>query len=397
MNNGFWEKLGQEIKEAKLTVKADSIGLKLGQEYSQKEVLLPQNIEQLAAIVKLANQYGMPLYPIGNGSRFTQGVKPFQEGVLVSLKNMTNVIENRPENMSIEVEAGLTVSKIQQILAKSNIYFPIDSNDKSTIGGIIAANGYGRKKYLHKTTRFYVMGMEFVSPQGEVIKVGGRTIKNVSSFDLHQLLAGSWGTFGIITKAILKVKPIPEKIVVLQRLVKDSDELLKLMERVLFQERTNLASLTFEQSGAGFLIQVELEGFTQTLQEQQEMLENKYGFREAEELSDALFTENAIISLSLSEYFKGLSQLLEMQQRFPGFKIRGNTSSGLIYLSLQEEKDIIRNIKDFIDALEGDFIFENMRLTKKDREAGINKLFIEIKKRIDPNNILVPSTRVIKE
>ena len=87
MNNGFWEKLGQEIKEAKLTVKADSIGLKLGQEYSQKEVLLPQNIEQLAAIVKLANQYGMPLYPIGNGSRLRK-VLAFQEGVLVSLKNI---------------------------------------------------------------------------------------------------------------------------------------------------------------------------------------------------------------------------------------------------------------------------------------------------------------------
>src|SRR5690606_10187894 len=124
-------------------------------------------------------------------------------GVLVSLRRMANVVENRPNNMSIEVEAGMTISQIQKVLNEDNIYFPIDSNDNSTIGGLIAANGYGRKKYLHKTTRFYVMGMEFVSPQGDLINVGGRTIKNVSSYDLHQLLAGSWGVFGIITKAIL--------------------------------------------------------------------------------------------------------------------------------------------------------------------------------------------------
>ncbi|NLT94531.1 MAG: FAD-binding oxidoreductase [Clostridia bacterium] len=355
----FCQRLQQEIKTENLVSTALEMGLNLSREYEAKDVLLPQDTEQLMIIVKTANQYRVPLYPIGNGTRFAQGVKPFPEGIFVSLKKMNNCIEYRPNNMNIEVEAGITVSQIQKILAKDNIYFPIDSNDRSTIGGLIAANGYGRKKFLHKTTRFYVMGMEFVSPRGELIKVGGRTIKNVSSYDLHQLLAGSWGVFGIITKAILKVKPKPEKELVLETTAKDGTELLKVLERVLFSEKINLASLTFEQSHWGFPVRAELEGFAQTLQEQQEMLENEYGFRVPEGFFTTQSKENITIALPLKNYIKGLEKILELKQKKPQLNIRGNAGSGLIYLNFSGIESIIEKIKDIANTLEGDLVFEN--------------------------------------
>lgn len=389
----FCQKLQQEIKDDNLISNAQDIGLKLSREYSQKDVLLPRNTEQLITMVKLANQYGVPLYPIGNGSRFFKGVKPFQEGVLVSLRRMANVVENRPNNMSIEVEAGMTISQIQKVLNEDNIYFPIDSNDNSTIGGLIAANGYGRKKYLHKTTRFYVMGMEFVSPQGDLINVGGRTIKNVSSYDLHQLLAGSWGVFGIITKAILKVKPIPEKSLVLQTLAKDAKGLVEIVEKVLFKEKVNLAAITFSQADSGFLVQAELEGFEETLKEQQEMLQKQYGFKVIPHFPDGEYTENILISLPLKNYVAGLSQILEI----PQVNIRGNASSGLIYLKLKDDRNIVDSLKDIVKTLEGDLILENQNLTQRERGSGFDSLLKDIKNKVDPKNILIPSTRVLKE
>lgn len=392
----FLQRLRQEIKEEDFISKVGDMGLKLSPEYSRRDVLLPRNTEQLISIVQLANHYHVPLYPIGSGSRFNQGVRPFEEGILVSLSRMASIVENRPDNMSIEVEAGITVSKVQEALKPSNIYFPIDSNDGSTVGGLIAANGYGRKKYLYKTTRFYVMGMEFVSPLGDLIKVGGRTIKNVSSYDLHQLLAGSWGVFGIITKAILKVKPIPEKTLVLQSLVKDAKELPELIEQVLFKEKFDLAAVTFSQADSGFLVQVELEGFAETLDKQHEILQNQYGFKATSQYLGGEAVENVKISLPPKNYLAGLNRILGVQQVHSHLSFGGNAGSGLIYLKLNDEK-VMDELKEIISTLGGDLVVENQNLLQKEGNSGIKTLLRDIKTAIDPNNILVPSTRVLKE
>lgn len=393
--SSFLQRLQQEMGADNFLSQADEISLKLNREYHRRDVLLPRNTEQLVTMVRLANQYHVPLYPIGNGSRFSQGIGPFEEGVLVSLRQMEGVVENRPDNMSIEVEAGITVSKVQEVLKADNIYFPIDANDRSTVGGLIAANGYGRKKYRYKTTRFYVLGMEFVSPQGELIQVGGRTIKNVSSYDLHQLLTGSWGVFGIITKAILKVAPIPEKILVMARLVKGAEGLVETIAKVLFQEQFNVAAVTFSQAASGFLVQAELEGFAKTLKLQQEVLQSQYGFEETFHVSDAGHEANVKISLPLKNYLPGLNQVLGIQQSYPHITIGGNAGSGLIYLKIDDDR-VIDELKDIVIPLEGELVWKNLNLTQKECRSGLKNLLWDIKKAIDPNHILVPSTRVLK-
>jgi len=378
---------------------ADTLEVKLSEDYKPEKILIPQNVEQLITIVKLANKYKMPIYPIGSGTGFCRGVAPFQKGVLVSLQKIAKLIEYRPDNMSIEVEAGMSIAGLQEILAKDNIFFPIDTNNNSsTIGGLVARNAFGRKKHLYKTTRFYVLGMEFISPGGELIKVGGRTIKNVSSYDLHQLLAGSWGAFGIITKVTLRVKPLPEKNTVLECLAKDVAEVLKLIETILFKEKTNLASLVFEQkSGSDFLLQAELEGFAETLKQQQEILQEKYDFKETKKLLNEWDGENAVITIPLKSYIKGLGQLLELGKKYPDLKLRGNATSGLIYVKLKKDDELLQSITTIVDALEGNFIFENAGLIKKDTGTGYADILKKIKNKIDPNNILVPTSRVIKE
>ncbi|MGI6225936.1 MAG: FAD-binding oxidoreductase [Peptococcales bacterium] len=396
-NNEFFQSLEKVVNVEEVATSMENLGVKLGEDYQPERVLVPNNIDELVAIVKLANEHKMPLYPIGNGSRFVSGVLPFNEGVLISLGKMASVIEYRPDNMSIEVEAGLKVHDLQEILAKDEIFFPINPGKDCTVGGLIATNAYDHKKFLYKTTRFYVMGMEYISPQGEVIKVGGRTIKNVSSYDLHQLLTGSWGTLGIITKAILRVKPLPEKIVLLDCLTQDYNELLNIIDFILFKEKTNLASLVFEQLDSGFFVQVGLEGFAKTIELQEKALQNNFNFKKSQTVSIDFTKANGQLALPLKNYLVGIKQVLEVLKQYPDIKVKGNATSGLIYLGVLDIKNILLELTKITETLEGDFVFNQESLTRKDKGFGLTKLLKDIKNKVDPNHVLVPSSRVMKE
>ncbi|KJS81017.1 MAG: hypothetical protein JM58_17935 [Peptococcaceae bacterium BICA1-8] len=396
-NEEFLRSLREEVDNIATAINPSDLGINLEHNYNPQLILAPNNISEIVTIMKLANKYGVSVYPIGSGSKFVKGICPFDEGVLVSLKNINKVVEYRPDNMSVEVESGLSINELQGMLAKDNIFFPIDtSNDLQTIGGIIATDAFGRKKYMYKTTRFYVMGMEFVSPQGEIIKVGGRTIKNVSSYDVHQLLAGSWGALGIITKATLRVKPIPEKGLVLQYVVKNGNELLRIIDSILFKEKLSLASLTFEQLDSSFLIKVELEGFAETLKLQQDLLEKNHGFKESNTNYADINNTQGIISLPLKSYLKGLEKLLELTKPETGIKIKGNATSGLLSFDINASREILQNLSDSINSLQGTLIFENLSLTQKNRGNAYNLLLRDIKNKIDPKHILVPASKVVR-
>jgi len=397
-NTEFLQSLRKEINDIATAIDPGDLGINLEENYNPQLILAPNNIGEIVTIVKLANKFGVHVYPIGRGSKFAKGICPFDEGVLVSLKNLNKVVEYRPDNMSVEVESGLPINELQGILAKDNIFFPIDaSSDLQTIGGLIATNAYGRKKYMYKTTRFYVMGMEFISPQGEIIKVGGRTIKNVSSYDVHQLLAGSWGTLGIITKATLRVKPVPEKRLILEHAAKDGKELLRIIDSILFKEKLSLASLTFEQLDSGFLIKLELEGFAETLIIQQDLLKTNQGFIESKDSYADIYNAQGIISLPLKSYLKGLEKLLEFTKPDTGIKINGNATSGLLSFDINDSREILQNLSDSINILQGTFIFEDLSRTQKNRGNAYNPLIRKIKDKIDPNHILVPASKVMKE
>ena len=397
-NTEFLRSLRAEVNNISTAINPSDLDINLEQNYNPQLVLTPNSIGEIVSIVKLANKYGVPVYPIGSGSKFSKGISPFDEGVLVSLKNLNKVIEYRPDNMSIEVEGGLPINELQGMLAKDNIFFPIDaSSGLQTIGGLIATNAFGRKKYMYKTTRFYVMGMEFISPQGQIIKVGGRTIKNVSSYDVHQLLAGSWGTLGIITKATLRVKPVPEKGIVLGYVAKNGNELLRVIDSILYKEKLSLASLTFEQLDSGFLIKLELEGFAETLKLQQELLQCKYGFSESSYGFADIDNAHGIIALPLKSYLKGLGKLLEHNSGDKDIKIRGNATSGLLSFNTNASRDMLQNIADSINTLQGTFVFGNHSLTEKNRGLAYNHLIRNIKNKMDPNHILVPASKVMRE
>jgi len=175
------------------------------------ELHQPDTIDELAAMVGS----GAPtdtLYPSGGRTMQHRGMTPSRMGHVVELNRLNRVIDYPARDMTLTVEAGLTISAINQLLKSETQQLPIDVPfpDQATIGGAIATNASGPRRFGHGTFRDYVIGISLMNDQGQVTKAGGRVVKNVAGYDMCKLYTGSYGTLGIITQVTLKVKPIPE-------------------------------------------------------------------------------------------------------------------------------------------------------------------------------------------
>ncbi len=140
------------------------------------------------------------------------GLPPSKPGDAVDLRALNRVIDYPARDMTITVEAGLTVAELRSVLAPESQRLPIDvpASDQATIGGIIATNVSGPRRYGLGTLRDYVLGMSAINDQGQEIKAGGRVVKNVAGYDLCKLFVGSLGTLGILTQVTFKVTPRPQ-------------------------------------------------------------------------------------------------------------------------------------------------------------------------------------------
>jgi glycolate oxidase len=174
-------------------------------------VVWPESTEQVAAIVKLANEHKIPIVPRGAGTSLSGGVIPINGGVIIDLSRMNKILEISIENRYTRVQAGVVCDDLNRALAKHGFTFPPDpaSSTVSTIGGNVATNAGGIKGAKYGTTRDYVLGLQVVLPTGEVMHTGSYTMKCVSGYDLAKLFVGAEGTLGVITEVTLKINPLP--------------------------------------------------------------------------------------------------------------------------------------------------------------------------------------------
>ncbi|MDF2500164.1 MAG: putative FAD-linked oxidoreductase [Anaerosporomusa subterranea] len=175
-------------------------------------VVRPRTTEEVAAVMKIANEHGIPVTARGAGSGRTGGSIPLQDGISLCLDRMKTIIELDEKNMMITVEAGVRTGDIYNVCAQKGLFYPPDpaSFKYSTIGGNIAENAGGMRAVKYGVTHNFVMGLEVVLADGTVINTGGKSIKNVTGYNLTQLMVGSEGTLGIVTKAILRLIPMPK-------------------------------------------------------------------------------------------------------------------------------------------------------------------------------------------
>jgi glycolate oxidase FAD binding subunit len=177
-------------------------------------VVAPGNVEEISKLLVYANSEKLAVVPRGNGTKIAQGGIPRNLDLVLSMLRMNRVIEHDVPNLSLSVEAGMTLSAVQEKLTGTGkgSFLPLDPpySEKATIGGIIATNGSGPRRYLYSTARDLLLGLKAVSPNGDIVAFGGKTVKNVSGYDMTKLMIGSWGALGVITEITTKLLPLPE-------------------------------------------------------------------------------------------------------------------------------------------------------------------------------------------
>ncbi|MBF0118123.1 MAG: FAD-binding protein [Desulfobacterales bacterium] len=180
--------------------------------YLPDAVVFPKTVKEVSEIVLLANCDKFFLIPRGAGSGMTGGSIATLGGVVVAMNRFNRIIEIDKNNFIAIVEPGVITNHLHQAVEKEGLFYPPDpaSSTFSTIGGNLAECAGGPRAVKYGVTRDYVLGLEVVLPTGEIINTGVKTAKGVVGYDLTRLIVGSEGTLGIITKAILKLIPLPE-------------------------------------------------------------------------------------------------------------------------------------------------------------------------------------------
>ena len=173
-------------------------------------VAKPLSPAEVSGIMRLAWERNIPVTPRGAGTGLVGGAIPVHGGILLDMSLMNRIIELDEDNMTITVEPGVLLSELNALVEARGLFYPPDPGEKNaTLGGNISTNAGGMRAVKYGATREYARGLEVVLPNGEIIEVGGKIVKNSSGYDLKDLIAGSEGTLGVITKAILKLLPLP--------------------------------------------------------------------------------------------------------------------------------------------------------------------------------------------
>jgi glycolate oxidase len=175
-------------------------------------VILPGSTEEVSRIVKACNEHKIPIVPRGSGTNLCAGTVPSEGGIVLLFSRMNQILDIDEENLTVTVQPGLITQSLIEAVEEKGLFYPPDPSSMkiSTIGGNINECSGGLRGLKYGVTKDYVLGLEAVLPDGNVIRTGGKLAKDVAGYDLTKLLVGSEGTLAVITEAILKLIPKPE-------------------------------------------------------------------------------------------------------------------------------------------------------------------------------------------
>jgi glycolate oxidase len=176
-------------------------------------VVLPDSTEQVSEVLRLAHELKLPVITRGMGSGLAAGAVPVQSGLVLALTRMNRILEIDEENAIVRVQAGVVTADLQTAVERVGLFYPPDPGSvrHSTIGGNIACNSGGPRCLKYGVTRDYVLGLTVVLADGRVLRTGGKTIKDVTGYDLVGLFTGSEGTLGVVTEALLRLIAYPKQ------------------------------------------------------------------------------------------------------------------------------------------------------------------------------------------
>lgn len=187
----------------------------LGGIESMPEVMVEVlNTEEVSKVMKHAYENNIPVVARGSGTGLVGASVPIHGGIMINMTKMNKIKELDENNLTLTVEPGVMLMEISKYVEDRDFFYPPDPGEKTaTIAGNINTNAGGMRAVKYGVTRDYVRGLEVVLPNGEILKVGGKVVKNSSGYSIKDLLCGSEGTLGVVTEATLKLLPLPKKVV----------------------------------------------------------------------------------------------------------------------------------------------------------------------------------------
>ncbi len=251
------------------------------QEYAHypEVVAMPKTADEIAAIIKLANLEKIPVTPRGAGSGLSGGAVPLYGGILISLEKMNRILEIDRDNMVAVVEPGVITNDLNNRVNEEGLFFagyPM-SLETCFIGGNVAENSGGGRALKYGVTGRYILGLEVILPTGEIVLFGGKRLKDVTGYNMVQLMVGSEGTLGIFSKIIIKLLPMPQARIDMLVLFPDVNSALQIASQIMMNLRIIPAGIEFMDSlsleitcnylgekerfaGAGAILLIELDG-----------------------------------------------------------------------------------------------------------------------------------------
>jgi glycolate oxidase FAD binding subunit len=206
------QRLGAELGAAAVVTEQSALASHIVDGMQPALVCFPSTAEQIAAALRVSVEAEAAVIPWGGGTAMSIGNRPRALDVVMATSRFNGVIEHDHANLTATVQSGTTLTALQEILARQRQFLPFDPPHpaRATVGGIVAANLNGPRRSCYGSVRDLVIGMKVALASGEMIKAGGKVVKNVAGYDMCKLFVGSLGTLGILTEVTLRMAPIPE-------------------------------------------------------------------------------------------------------------------------------------------------------------------------------------------
>jgi glycolate oxidase len=417
-------------------------------QYMPDYVVQVLSTEDVQNVVKLADEYIIPIYARGASTSLSGGALPVKGGIVVDFSQWNDEFEIYPDDLIIKTRPGVITGKIHALAEKHNLMYPPDPSSSvvCTIGGNLAENAGGPRGIKYGVTKDYVIGLEVVMPDGEVIRTGGQTIKNVTGYDLTKLLIGSEGTLGIITEATLRLipKPLATKtaMVIFDDLYTAGKSISKILTSGVRPSKMEIldhnalnkvedyAGLDLPRDAAAILL-IEVDGNPENLGDELDTIKKalkeidveNVEIAESKEAEDKLWQVRKLVSPAVVEsgYTKisedatvPLSKIPEMFKKIDEIKTKydlnivvfGHAGDGNLHPTINtnmRDENEVRKTEDAVEEIfnyaielggtlsgeHGIGVMKKAFIKKEMGEAGVRYQQM-IKKALDPKNILNP-------
>jgi glycolate oxidase len=175
-------------------------------------VILPHTVEEVSQILKIANEHQIPIVTRGSGTNLAGGTIPVHGGIVLNMNRFNQIYEIDQKNLTATIGPGVITADLHKAVEAVGLFYPPDPGSMriSTIGGNLSQCAGGMRGLKYGVTKDYIMGLEYVLPSGEILRSGGKNVKDVAGYDMTRFLVGSEGTLAVVTKVIVKLVPLPE-------------------------------------------------------------------------------------------------------------------------------------------------------------------------------------------